>query len=175
MILQLLRQRLGPSSSSRVWRTAAAAKVANRATMATMPPRSKSRTGEPNNRTDGVRSSCRVPAASRIRQLGRSHLPVGDPERADGVRGERDLDRQQVIGQEQSGADAQAHEPAENQTADEEQNPQRVEDVIDVIPVTRPLVVPHAGQVPSRLSPNQFTARKNTTPTSAIGQRGAIQ
>jgi hypothetical protein len=59
---------------------------------------------------------------------------------------ECDLDRQQVVREEEARPDCRAHEPSEDEARREEQNPERIEHVVDVEAVTRPFVLPNARE-----------------------------
>src|SRR5207237_8084468 len=79
-------------------------------------------------------------------QLGGSDFPEGQREPSPRVRCQSDLDQQQIVRGKKSKSDEWGHLPAENQPAGERRESNRVEHVIDVEAVARPLLAPHAGQ-----------------------------
>ena len=83
---------------------------------------------------------------SRMRSSVGPNFQYRDAEGADGVCREGDLDHQQVVGEEETGARGAAHVPAQRQPGDQKKNPDDVEDVIDIEPVSRPLVMAHARE-----------------------------
>ena len=79
-------------------------------------------------------------------QLGRSEAPRREPEHAARVGGEVDLGRDQEIGHEQSQRDEGAHVAGHAEAPEEGARPDQIDDVVHVVAVARPLLIPHPGQ-----------------------------
>ena len=77
-------------------------------------------------------------------QFRRSDLPERELERPARMRRERNFDDQQVIRREETQPERDTHVSAEDETAEHRREPDRVEHVIDVVAVTRALVMTHA-------------------------------
>ena len=79
-------------------------------------------------------------------QLGRSESPCREPEHAARVGREIDLGRDQQPGREQPQRNEGAHVARQAEAPEEGARPDQVDDVVHVVAVARPLLVPHPGE-----------------------------
>ena len=100
-----------------------------------MPGNAHLRVVEEGNRADGHQDS----------KLGRTEPEEAHLERLQGRRGEVHLDRQQVVGHQDRGGDQRRHVARQAEARDDHEGADRVEDVVDVEPVARPLAVADPG------------------------------
>ncbi len=89
--------------------------------------------------------------------------------------GEVDLGGGQQIGDQHPHRNQRAHVPRQTEPAEEEAGAEPVDDMVDVAPVARALLVPHPREGAVETVTEPVDARATTTRSSAPGLRPAIQ
>ena len=113
--------------------------------MATAQPTSKSSRRWPAKTTESLRNRNSVPTARRMRSSVGPILKY-DRRKIPSACGQRDLNRQQVVSNQEPGADGKTHVSPGHQSSHQEEDAQRIQHVVHVEAVTRPFLMTHTGQ-----------------------------